>query len=96
MQFRVQDADAKAARRAQKKLLGELKGGDPTDLKLTPKVQKRAFPRAQAVQPLVEDVEMQELENAARRARTCNLRFRRPTLYPIELELLLLMAATRA
>lgn len=40
----VQDADAKAARRAQKKLLGELKGGDPSDPKLTPKAQKRTFP----------------------------------------------------
>jgi hypothetical protein len=40
----VQEADAKAARRAQRKLLGKLKGGEPTDPKLTLKPQKNAFP----------------------------------------------------
>lgn len=54
----VQDADAKTARREQKKLLGELKCGDPTDPKLTPKAQKRAFPGRKRFKPLVEDVEM--------------------------------------
>jgi integrase len=46
----VRDADAKTARREHKKLLGELKGGDPTDPKLTPKAQQTRVPRAQAVQ----------------------------------------------
>ena len=57
----IQDSDAKAARRGQKKLLGELKGGDPTDPKLTPKRRKRAFAGRKKLKPLVEVDELKGL-----------------------------------
>jgi hypothetical protein len=81
----VQDEDIRRAKKVQKALLGELPPVT-TDPKLTPRGPKARFPEAQAVQAATGSRAVVEgWGSVPDRARTYNLRLRRPTLCPIEL-----------
>src|SRR5688500_18407225 len=72
-----------------KSFVESLVNGDVNRKVLMPSLMRRDCPQSGHELNRSSDWQQGEgMKNAACRTRTCNLRFRRPTLYPIELKLL--------